>query len=820
MTDEGALHEFRDDPDHRAALEAVLEVDEASDTWAFEDVPVDTGRFGRFVDRGIVEKAGGGYRLVDPDAVRRAVEDGQAASDTAAESSTEEAERGLTEDLDLSAVSTGRLPAVGVTVAVIALFVWTRAYIYPDVFRGGDIVLTANDPYYYRYAVERLLAVSTGPLDLATLTELRGTGSGQGPIFAGRGEPLFLATLWLAASLLGGNATAAGTLLAWYPVGAALLTGALVYLVGARILGDHRVGLVAAISLALIPGFAFRTSLGFGDHHAFDYIWLMATVASLLWVVALDPDDPFARPASWAAGALGVSIAGQTLAWEGSPLVLLALAGYLAVKVPLDVLADRSPLRENAPVLLATGIAAALTLGCHLALGWHSIDVAVVPTLLLVGGLGLATAGDFVRDRDLGVEALLSLEIGGPLVGLVALFLIVPGTVMRLLGGVSFLFLRSNIAEKEPTFTLESALGLELLGPFVLLGLPVMVWGLRRAAAGDRQWLALSAFGWWLLFLTALQLRFAAHLATLLAVFSGISVVWILARVDLTALPVPVQRARSDAEREVGDENRPEPESGPPTGGTRWVEPDSLTVRSGVATLLVVALVVGVSGFYLPGEVEGSIVDDETYQTAKWMNTYADEQGWRYPENYVFSRWGTNRVYNYFVSGVSQNYSRAQSNYTKFVYNDSQASAAWYDRLRNDTGFVVIEPLPRNPGTIQQHLYVTYGSRWTEAVHEAVSHYRAVYASASTRKKVFTLVPGATVIGTAPANVAVEARTTVEIPNESFLYRQQAETGSDGEFELGVPYPGEYEFTAGNETWTATVPEAAVQNGTAVRIGE
>ncbi|MFC7197222.1 STT3 domain-containing protein [Halosimplex aquaticum] len=317
MTDGGALDEFTDDPDQRAALAAVLEVDDASDTWAFEDVPVDTGRFGRFVDRGVVEETGGGYRLTDPDAVRRAVGNGRAASGDATESSPARPWHRFIEDTDPNEVSTGRLPAVALALAIVALFVWTRAYIYPGVFRGRDIVLTANDPYYYRFALERLLAVSGGPFDLTTLTQLEGVPGRDGPILAGRGEPFYLATLWMGASLLGGDETAAGIVLAWYPVVAALLTAGLVYLVCARIMEDRRVGLVAAVSLALVPGFAFRTSLGFGDHHAFDYVWLMATVASLLWVVALDPEDPFARPVTWAAGALGVAVAGQTLAWEG-----------------------------------------------------------------------------------------------------------------------------------------------------------------------------------------------------------------------------------------------------------------------------------------------------------------------------------------------------------------------------------------------------------------------------------------------------------------------------------------------------------------------
>jgi len=573
------------------------------------------------------------------------------------------------------------------------------------------------------------------------------------------------------------------------------------------VLGDRRVGAVAAVSLALVPGYAFRTSLGFGDHHAFDSLWLTATVAVLAWAVTVETDDPYATENVRAGAVLGLCLAGQTLAWEGSPLLLLPVAGYLAVAVPFDVEADRPPLRANAPVLLGTGIAAAAVMSAHLTLGWHRLEVAVVPVLLFVGGFGLAGVGEFVRRREMSPRAIVAAETGVPVVGLVVLGVVLPGLVQDLVSGVVFLLFDSNIAEKESAFTAGRAFGFELLGPFVLLALPVMVWGAFRAILGDRQWLALSAYGWWLLFLTVLQLRFADHLAPLLALCSGIFVVWVLARLDLTAVPTSVQRDSDDGPGGA-DSQSPEPDA-------RWFDLDSLTIRSGVATLVVVALVVGVSGFYLPEEVEGGMVEDEAYHTATWLGGYADEQDLSYPENFVFSRWGVNRMYNYFVSGQSRSYGRAQSNYRAFVFNDS--SALWYDQLKNDTGFVVIEQLPRRPGTIQRHLYITYGSRWAEEEYDAVSHYRAVYATSTNRKKVFALVPGATVTGTAPPNTTVEARTTVEIPNDSFLYRQHDEAGADGEYRFVVPYPAEYEVTAGNETWSVNVSENAVRNGTTVR---
>ena len=705
--------------------------------------------------------------------------------------------------LDGSVLDTDAIgPAsVGLAVAVVALFVWTRGYIYPEIFREGNVVLTANDPYAYRYYVDQLVSASSGPLDLGTLVDLP------------TGEPLFLAALWWVASLAGGGRAATGTVLAWYPVVAALATGGLVYVLGARVLGDRRVGVVAAVVLALVPGFAFRTSLGFADHHAFDYVWATATLTTLAWVVTREASERIdASDVQWAA-LLGVCIAGQTLAWEGSPLLLAPVAGYLAVAVPLDVVEGRSPLRANAPVVLGTAVAAAVTLGAHVALGWQSVAVAVVPGVLLAGGVVLLAVGEFVHRRSLSVRALLGAELAGPLVGLVVLSAVVPEAVVELLGGVGFLLFSSNVAEKEPVFTAGNAVGLEFLGATVLLGVPLLAWALRRAALGDRQWLALSAFGWWYLFLTALQIRFAAHLAPVLSVFAAVAVVWWLARYDLTALPAPVARPLGEGWRD------PAADGGATSERGAWFDRDGVTVRSGVAAVVVVALVVGTGGFFLPGEVEGGVVDDQTYETATWMGSYADEQGLTYPDSYVFSRWGVNRVYNYFTSGVAGNYTRSQRTYTWFVYNDSSASERWYERLRDDTGFVVVEPLERRPGTIQQHLYVTYGSRWSQQGHDAVSHYRAVYAAGGATTKVFTLVPGATIAATAPANTTVEAKTSVEIPGDSFQYRQRTTAGTDGAYRLVVPYPGSYDLTVGNETRTVQVPESAVTDGTRMAVG-
>jgi dolichyl-diphosphooligosaccharide--protein glycosyltransferase len=64
--------------------------------------------------------------------------------------------------------------------------------------------------------------------------------------------------------------------------------------------------------------------------------------------------------------------------------------------------------------------------------------------------------------------------------------------------------------------------------------------------------------------------------------------------------------------------------------------------------------------------------------------------------------------------------------------------------------------------------------------------------------KIFERVPGGTIAGTAPENATVRASVEMEneLTNQSFSYTQRARTGSDGEFEMRVPYS-----TTGYDNW-------------------
>ncbi|MEF8885915.1 MAG: STT3 domain-containing protein [Haloarculaceae archaeon] len=830
MVDERELATLLDDrPDLAAALAAVLEVDAEADEWTFEDVPVGTGAFGEIVGHGVVEDDGDGYRVVDPAAVRRVLADHEAVEtdrDGRADTGATSSDAALTGTDGAYAVSTDGPGAVirgvvsehvtargaAVALVVAAVFVVARALPHGQVFRDRAVVLTANDPYFYRFWVEQLLVRSPGPLDAGVLADI------SAPFDGGRGEPLLVAVLWWVSALLGGTAQVAGVVLAWYPVVAGLAGAGLTYWVGAHVLGNRRVGVLAAGLLAILPGHAFRTSLGFADHHAFDYVWVLATMAALAYLLAAERDRSARR---WGAGALGLSVAGLTLSWEGAPLMLAPVAASLAASVPLDVREGRSPRETTTPVVAGLGLGAVLTLAAHALLGWQQPFVAVVPLLLAAGAVALVAAGEFAGQQDLPARRLAVAELALPVVGFLLAAVLVGGILDRFLDGVGFLLGTGGIAETASAFRPGQLFGVKHFGLALPVAFGVACWAALRAWAGDRRWLVLAVFGGYFSVLATAQVRFVGQLAPLVALFAATGLIWWAARYDLATPPDALGRRNDHGTHASGGREARSGDAGRSTGAFGSL-PDDVTARSALAVALVVVALVASSGAFLPEKVIGATVPDRNYETAMWMGDYAEERGWTYPDSYVFSDWGPNRVFNYFVSGQSASYSYAQGNYSAFI--SSTNASGWYDRLRDRTGFVVLEPLPRRANTMQERLYYTYGSRWPEQGYEAVSHYRAVYASGNRANKVFALVPGARISGRASPNATLELRTRVDIPNDSFPYRQQVTAGPDGRYELVVPYPGEYEVRRGgpdgNRTGTVVVPESAVRTGTTVRAGE
>jgi dolichyl-diphosphooligosaccharide--protein glycosyltransferase len=445
-------------PDLESALQAIVELDPP---WDFDDVDTDSGAFGELVSHRIVEKHEDGYCVADPGAVRAALErpDGDEPSpDTDADE--------LTHRIQLPSIRTTAAVAGGLL--LVALL---RLTSFTNVSRGDDTVLSANDPYYYRYLVEQSLA--SGELELAGL-----------PALVARGEPLFAATLQIVSDLAGGTPDATGLVLAWYPVATAALTGVLLLALVTTLTDDRRVALAALLMFALTPSNAFRTSLGFADHHAFDYLWLTLTALAVvvLTVETTRRDTPRFTHTTAGVFALAAGVAGQTLAREAGPLLLVPLGAFLALDSLLAVRTGRSSARTHAPTLLGIGLGAVVVWTAHTTLEWHTPLVAASPALLFAGGVAVTAVGEVAYRANIPTVVPAVVELGGGITALVVLPGQYPEQWERVVRNVNTRLLRTDaIAETGGLFS--GSFGWLLLFGFVfLLAVPYLVVFTRRAA--------------------------------------------------------------------------------------------------------------------------------------------------------------------------------------------------------------------------------------------------------------------------------------------------------------------------------------------------
>ncbi|WP_276299016.1 STT3 domain-containing protein [Halorussus lipolyticus] len=774
-------------PDLESDLREVLAIDERADGWTFDEVPLDSGSFGELVSRDIVAKDGGEYEVADPSAVRASL-DGEAEATT-----DDDSDSGPTLP-SLSLPDVSRTDAGGLG-AALAFVVVMRTYIFPSVFRGEYVVLPSNDPYYYRYWVEQLAVNATGVFDLSVLSGL------PGPV--AKGEPLMVATLWWLTNLFGG-ADAAGWVLAWYPVVSALVVSLLVYVMAVRVTGDRRVGLTSVVFLAVVPAFAFRTGLGFADHHAFDYPWLALTALSLVALADVDREDLRTTRTWFAVGALGLAVAGQVMAWNAGPLLIGALGVYVAVRAATDVRADRSSLVSNVPILAGLALASVLAHLAHTGFGWHTDVVTYSPALLLFGVLGVSLVSEAVRRVEMPAFVLGGAEVAGALVGIVTLQTVLPSYGARLNQRLGTLLFNSGPAETKSLFA-GGPSGV-VLGPIFgtgfawLLALPMFVLASWRAYHRDhRAWLVVCTYGWYFLVLATFQRRFVGELAPFLAVLAGYGFVVVSAKLDITAPPT--------FDRE---------ETSRPSGKSRV---PSLTMpdKGAITALVILLLFVSSAGAVQTAVRHEQVkIANDKFETATWIDAYAEDRGMEYPQNYVLSKWGRNRMYNYFVSGESKGYRFAEKHYEKFLRSPKPAED--YRQLHSKVGFVVTKnlDLPRKapPKTNYARFHKRFGSAGPNGASGA-GHYRAVYASPDGSAKVFELVPGANITGTASANQTLTVSKSVEIEGASFDYRRAVEAGPNGNFSVTVPYPGTY--SVGSRT--VNVTESQVENGGNVTVG-
>jgi len=770
-----------DRPSIEDDLRTVLDVDANAATWTFDDVPLDSGAFGELVSRGIVESAGDEYRLADRAAVEAALDGEAVREDDATEARPSIAARLRGVD---STVATSLGALLALVVVMRTAFSWTA------VFRDGDVVLSGNDAYFYRYWLEELFRTGTSVTSLP-------------PALQDHDVAMIAATHTLAA-LLGGGQDAVSVVLAWYPVVAAVVVGALVYVLAAVAFDDRRVALASVAFYAVTPIAAYRSALGFGDHHAFDYLLVALAVTGLV-VLADERADwrAVTRRRVLGLAALALAVGTQVHAWRGGPLLVLPVGAYVVLRVESDVRAGESPIDANAWTLGALAVAAVLALIPHVTFDWSGAYRAFAPTLLFTGSFVVVAIGELAVRRGIAARTVLGLEVAGSVVAGVVAWVVLPSVQAAVQRGVGY-FTRTGQTSITETYSLLSPEYGVITTPIFYLGfaffiaVAALVWATWRVKRDHRPaWLALTVYAGAFFLASLVQLRFAGHLAIPFAVFSGLGFVYLVAAVDATALPRPFVDA--------GDAD-----TVPPRFRDADNEPTGISLPDRESTFAVVALflLVGSLGvFQTAGGTSDLTIEGATYDAAAGTDDYAAAANVSWPDNYVFSDWDRNRVYNYYVNNQSRSYAFARDNYREFV--TSSNASAWYDRLTaRPVGYVVVESIDENFSrtSMQSRLWDHWGSGGDDVA--GLGHYRAVYANDD--RKVFDLVPGAMLVGQGEPGQPKTVSTEFDAGGETKTYERRVTPTANGWYAVRVPHNGTYDGTG------LSVSNDAIENGSFV----
>jgi len=138
-----------------------------------------------------------------------------------------------------------------------------------------------------------------------------------------------------------------------------------------------------------------------------------------------------------------------------------------------------------------------------------------------------------------------------------------------------------------------------------------------------------------------------------------------------------------------------------------------------------------------------------------------------------------------------------------FVANDSTSQIGGIAKFPSET----VEALNHYRVVHQSNESGANNARWAQRLRtemqlllqgNAIRNPNAIFQTSPSWVKTFERVPGATVTGTGPANTTVTAsvRMSPVGRNSSFTYRQQAQTGPNGEFTMTLPYS-----STGYENW-------------------
>lgn len=762
-------------PDADEILRELLTIDADTDTWEFDDVDIGTGVFGDLVSRGIVEQQNGGYRLADRAAVEAAITD---SADTQ-EKANGDAHSSLTSALP--SIGTTALPTVsrrhfiGACLAI-GFVIAFRLVSLLSVYQSDYVVLLANDPYYYRYWLFDFVHSTRSPLVVSEGIQV--------------GEPLLLAALQLTTALFGKTPATAEQVLAWYPVVAAVGCALATYWIGLKLTDDHRVAIASVVFLAVLPAHGYRTLLGFADHHAFDFLLLGITFASVISfehasITALrDLSNRNVWPWVFLAG---VGIGAHVLAWNAGALLLVPLAVFAVVRA-LMIVKNETSVAPMGPLLLSAALGGIFAYLGHSVLDWQQFYM-VLPPLLLAVGVAILTGvvtlarrqGLSIAPTSVGLVASSAILIGGAV-----LFLPEFGT--QFVQETSRLVLGSgrNISETQSLFSTDFGFIVAPFGYFglsIFFALPVFGWASWFGWTENRgDWLTLGAYAWVLFVLSIFQVRFAGHLALPTAVGAGFAFIWLTAKVGELSVPGVGSDEESDTRPSWAGIDSSE------TGQT-----DDRDLKSTMSVLVAIFLLMGGLGAVMtPARADVLTPERSAITATEEMDAHASAHNLQWPENYVFSEWGDNRMYNAFINGESRSYGYARANFVDFL--SSTDNSGWYQRLQGRAGFVVVTELEGFQDAPGETIYAQLQRDWG-----INTHYRVLFADNDGRKA-FAIVPGTVVSGSATGET-VTVSGTMEFNDRT----QDVSTTvpvENGTYSVRIATPGAY--TIGNQTVTVT----------------
>ncbi len=424
-------------------------------------------------------------------------------------------------------VQTVLLLTLAATVSV-GLRSWSQA---DQIFVDGEVRFQENDPWYHVRMIESTVAhfparIHYDPYVVAPA----GSVVGVAPLF-----DQLAAGLALTVGLGDPTPRQVHLVAAWLPVLFGVGLVPVVYLLGRRLFGRPE-GWFAAGLVAVIPGALLRrTSLGYTDHHAAETFFAALTMLALVRALQSRQDDLSPRAARIRSALFGLCLAAYLLSWIGGPLLLLILAGWIALQLVVD------RYRQVEPMLLADAVVPGLLVATLVLFpGQATRPYAALPFRMLVVLLVVLAALSWlsiVTSRRGWSFARFVTSLAAGVVIALALHAVIPGSPMpQVLAELQRFFAPgagTAIREVRPLF------GSTILGSFtalwdqftsasILAGVGLLLLANRCRKASTPAGLLLLVWSVAMLVATLGRVRYAYYLAINVALLSGFTLhfVW------------------------------------------------------------------------------------------------------------------------------------------------------------------------------------------------------------------------------------------------------------------------------------------------------